>query len=460
MLCPRWTAGLLVLITGLITTERAPAQPPEPRALSLDEAWTRLVGVSDALSGADANVRNKKELSAATRHLRWPEVTVDVRQQAFRKTLELPLGSLAPVAAEFGLSDPLRFVEEERRFRPLVHAMVPIYTGGQIPAVQGAASASVRQAEAELRTTSQSLIVQLVQAYFGQQLAERALTVRTDVRDGLQKHVEDAEALEREGFATKAQRLQALVARDRAEREYQRALYDLDTARALLANLLRSDQHVVTTTNLFVITTPLATVQEFQRLALSDHPQIARLRAVGDQSRQGVRLQKAAQRPQIFMFGQHDLHRKDASLTDPDWAVGIGLRYTLLSNNGRRERVRAAREAVAQADAGLREVQTQLEIGVTRAYNNLETTRSVYQLLESAIADAEENLRLQELSFREGQATSLDVIDARLALGQAQIERANAAFQFARTLAQLLEASGQTDKFTEYVRRADKVLEP
>ena len=75
--------------------------------------------------------------------------------------------------------------------------MVPIYTGGQIPAVQGAASASLRQAEAELRTTSQSLIVQLVQAYFGQQLAERALAVRTDVRDGLQRHVDDAEALER-----------------------------------------------------------------------------------------------------------------------------------------------------------------------------------------------------------------------------------------------------------------------
>ena len=97
---------------------------------------------------------------------------------------------------------------------------------------------------------------------------------------------------------------------------------------------------------------------------------------------------------------------------------------------------------------------------MTRAFNNLETARRVYLLLESSIADAEENLRLQELSFREGQSTSLDVIDARLALGQAQIERASAAFQFARTLAQLLEASGQTDKFTEYVRRADKVLEP
>ena len=95
--------------------------------------------------------------------------------------------------------------------------------------------------------------------------------MRTDVRDGLQKHVDDAEALEREGFALKAQRLQALVALDRAKRQYERALYDLDTARGFLANSLHSDQQVATTTNLFVITTPLATVQEFQR-SVSRHP--------------------------------------------------------------------------------------------------------------------------------------------------------------------------------------------
>ena len=69
-------------------------------------------------------------------------------------------------------------------------------------------------------------------------------------------------------------------------------------------------------------------------------------------------------------------------------------------------------------------------------------------------------MRLQDLSFREGEATSLDVIDARLSLGRARIARAEAAYQFDVRLAQLLELTAQTDRYADYARNADKVLEP
>lgn len=80
-------------------------------------------------------------------------------------------------------------------------------------------------------------------------------------------------------------------------------------------------------------------------------------------------------------------------------------------------------------------------------------------LLDSSITQAQENLRLQELAFREGQATSLDVIDARLGLGGARVERAQAAYQYDIALAQLLEVSGQMDRFEEFRRRADEVID-
>jgi len=69
-------------------------------------------------------------------------------------------------------------------------------------------------------------------------------------------------------------------------------------------------------------------------------------------------------------------------------------------------------------------------------------------------------VRLQDLSFREGQATSLDVIDARLGLSRAQIDRSQSAYQFDLALAQLLELSGQAERYAEYLHRADRVIEP
>jgi outer membrane protein TolC len=451
-----WCRCLFALALGVALSRGAPAQTP----LDFDAARARLMHVSDALASADAGARAKRDIVRANSHLRWPDVSIEARELEYRKTLDLPVGTLGPVANAFHLPSTLRFQQQEWRTRPSVSVALPIYTGGRIPAAQHAAEAGVQQALAERDAEAHSLDVQLVEAFFGQQLAERALAVRRDVRDGLQQHLAQAEALEAEGFATRAQRLQAVVARDGAEREYEKAVNDLATARSALETLLHSNEPVLTGTPLFVLTSSPATAEEFRRAALARHPQLARLRAIGDQARQNVRVQLAELKPELYGFAQYDLYHHDALLTDADWTVGFGIRYQLLTGSGRIDRTGATHEEVAQVDASLRDVARRIELGVTRAYNDLETARSHFLLLESTIAHAEENVRLQELSFREGEATSLDVIDARLSLGSARIERAEAAYQFDLRLAQLLELTAQTDRYGEYARRADKVLEP
>lgn len=448
------------LVAAVVWSAAVAAQDPAAMALDFGAARQRLLQVSDALAAAEANVGGKQQLAEATRALRLPEISGELQRLELRKTLELPLGSLAPVAQEYGISSPLVFVDQDWHTRPLVKATLPIYTGGQIPAAQSAAKAAVAQADAERALQAQALVPQLVQVYFGTQLAEQAQAVRRDTRDGLERHLQNAVRLEQEGFATKAQRLQALVARDQAEREYQKAVNDLASIRAALTVLLRSGAEIAPTTPLFVDRAPLPPLQTFRDTALDSHPQIARLDALVEQAGQGVRVQEAKLKPQIYAFGQYDLRRRDALLTEPDWVFGVGLRYTFLSGSGRDHQIAAAREQRLQAEAGLREARNRIEIGVTQAYNAVDTARRQYLLLESSISRAEENLRLQDLAFREGQATSLDLIDARLALGGARIERAQAAYQYDYALAQLLEASGQADRYEDYLRTAEKVLIP
>ncbi len=461
--CPRTRMHRALGAAGLALLASLPlaaaAQTSAPPALEWEQARQRLEQVSDALAAADAGVRNKEELHEATRLLRLPEITGEVRRLQFQKTLTLPLGSLAPVAEAYGIDSPLSFTERDWRTRPVVTAVLPLYTGGLIPAAQRAAGAASEQASAEREAQRQSLTVQLAQAYFGQRLAKQAVVVRGDVRDGLNRHLSDAEKLEREGFATRAQRLQATVARDKAEREYQKTLNDLATLKAALATLLRSGGDVQPLSPLFVQRAPLEPVASFERTAQARQPQIARLRAIVAQAEQGVRVQQAKLKPTVFLFGQYDFRRRDEMLTDPDWAFGIGLKYTFLSPNSRPAQISAARAQQEQAEAGLREAENQVALGVRKAWNELETARQQFVLLDSSIAQADENLRLQELAFREGQATSLDVIDARLGLGGARVERAQAAYQYDIALAQLLEVSGQMDRFEDYRRRADEVID-
>jgi outer membrane protein TolC len=455
-----WTRHHCISVFAFAVATALPRAVTAQAPLDFDAARARLQRASDALAAAEASERNKQDLARATSHLRWPDVSVDARELQYRKTLDLPVGTLGPVADAFHLPPTLTFTQQSWRTRPELTVALPIYSGGRIGAAQQSAKAAVRMAVAEREAETQSLDVQLVEAFFGQQLAERAFAVRRDVRDGLQEHLTHTEALEAQGFATRAQRLQAVVARDQSEREFQKATNDLATARTALRILLHSDEAVQTATPLFVISSPLATADEFRRTALAHYPQLTRLRAAGDQARQEVRVASSRLKPELYGFAQYDLYRHDALLTDADWVFGVGIRYQLFSGNGRIDRLRAAHEDIAVADASLRDLARRIELGVTRAYNDLETARSQFLLLESTGAQAEENVRMQDLSFREGEATSLDVIDARLSLGKARIERAEAAYQFDLRLAQLLELTAQTDQYSAYARNADKVVEP
>lgn len=449
---------LTFAVMALAVSGQAAAQEGASMALDYEAAQQRLLERSDAIAASDANVRGKEAQLGATSTLGRPEVDFEAQLLDYQKTLYLPLGSLAPVAESFGIEDPLRFRRRETAVRPIVTATLPLYAGGQIAGTKDGARAQLDQAQAERRGAIDKALLQLVQAYYGQQLAERALGVRRDVLAGLERHLADAVRLEREQFISRAQRLQAQVARDDAAREFEQAVADLATANIALAGLLRAPQGVRPTTPLFIISQPLEPSGTYRAAALDSHPELDRLRALEAQAEAGVTIERSAQRPVIYGFGQYNFDRRDALLTDPDWTVGIGLRYKIASGLGRNQSVEAARQTALQAHAGLQEARTQIEIGVAGAWNDAEAARRRFLLLDSALESAGENLRLQGLAYREQQATSLDVIDAELGLGRARIQHAQTAHDYVMALARLLDLSGQIARLPDYIARADKEI--
>lgn len=430
----------------------------ESLPLNFEAANERLLLNSDSLKAAAQKVHSKQQLATATRALRHPEVSIDVRQMKFEKSLSIPLGEFSAITTPLGLGDHLDLKEMDWRTRPIVTATLPLYTGGRTDAALQAALADVKDAEGESLQSRQSLQVELVNAYYGQQLTAWVVSIRAEVLAGLEQHLQHAKRLEQEGFASRAQRLQAEVAKDQAERDYYLAANELKATQAALAGLLYSELPIATQSPLFVITGDIEPLAYFKEMALTHQPGLTRLRAKGEQARQKVRVEEAEFKPSLYAFGQYDLKPEDALITESDWVFGIGVKYTLLSNRDRLRQIGAAEAQALQVDYALQDTKVRLQIGVEKAYHQLESARQQYLLSHSAIAQTEENLRLQTLSFREGQSTSLDVIDARLQLGQAQTERALAAFKFDTALAELLSIAGITEQFIHYQQRADHEL--
>src|SRR5690606_12207379 len=245
---------LLVLLTlGSLTAFVSLGAQAQPLALHFEEAQERLLHVSDALASSRSQVQSRRQLAEASRSLSYPDGTMEIRRVRCQEGLKRPLGWLGQVAEALDGSGLLGFAEKDWRPRPIVTATMPVWTGGQISAAKAAANAAADEADALLARAGQDETVQLVEAYFGQQLAQQVAAVRLEVRNGLQEHYAHARKLEQEGFATRAQLLQAQVALDNAEREYAKAVNDLRGAQAVLAGLLRSDVPIQPLSPLFVV---------------------------------------------------------------------------------------------------------------------------------------------------------------------------------------------------------------
>jgi outer membrane protein TolC len=147
-------------------------------------------------------------------------------------------------------------------------------------------------------------------------------------------------------------------------------------------------------------------------------------------------------------------------LLQPDWLIGVVAQFTILDPIDRGQLVAAARDAqraASDADAAARsDVQTL----VHKNYDEVLNQRDAYLLAGSSIAAAEETVRVQKERFRNGEGRPLDILDAELRLATAQTERAKDAYAYDVALAALLQATGQTERFGEYAKRAEIVVRP
>ena len=112
------------------------AQEADPASLDYLSAEQQFLSRSDAIDAAGENVRAKQAQEKSTRTLHRPDLDFELQLLEYQKTLYLPLGPLEPLAADYGIADPLEFRQELRSIRPILTASVPLYTGGRIDALE------------------------------------------------------------------------------------------------------------------------------------------------------------------------------------------------------------------------------------------------------------------------------------------------------------------------------------
>ena len=331
-----------------------------------------------------------------------------------------------------------------------VNAVYPLYMGGIDNAARGLADARTREAQADNARVSDELASLLVQRYFGAQLADRAAVLRETALQSIEKHDAAAQKMLDAGVIAKVERLQARSALEDARKNARKARDDADLATTALTRTARAEERVQPTSPLFVNSQPVQPLDYFIDAALARHPGLEKVAAKKAQASQLHAADEALRRPQVFAFGQRQIKSGNA-----DWVAGIAVRWTLWDSIDRKALAASSQAQVEQAERTGAQARSDIALLVEKNWLALEQARRQYFAQQAGVDLSAEVLRLREVGLREGTSTTLDLIDAQLNNAKVQTERAQAAHDYVLALAALLESSGLSDEFANYMARAD-----
>jgi outer membrane protein TolC len=177
---------------------------------------------------------------------------------------------------------------------------------------------------------------------------------------------------------------------------------------------------------------------EALRIALDQGPQFRAARADERAADAALKSQRTDYFPSL---GIGALHQRYDTEIFPGAAKVTSVTFSLsfpIWNNGQREievsRARVARNVARTLREDLERV---VRRDVTGAYDAYETSRASVALARIGVQVGRENYRMQEMRYRAGASTILDLLDAQVSLAQAEADLVQARYETRLALAQL-----------------------
>ena len=461
-----------LLIFSMSAAANAQTGVPEsqPMEISLESALEMSLANNREIMAARAQEDAARNAAAAARGMYFPKIDAEGRYTRINDPINIDLTPLrsaiigasartayiasgnnaAAEAATMGAVSAMlpesQFslaVQDDEFYNFSITAVQPIYAGGRIRAANAARQAELSAARRNTAAAREKIFAEVTEGYFRLKLAEKVAQIRRDAREGIAAHDDNAKKLFEQGMISHANRMRAQVALADAEREEKKAYRDEELAAILLANLMTVEISSFTLSTDFAQPAEPAPVEKYISKALSANVALNIIETNRERLAAAKKASDGKRLPTLAAFGKYELYKQDLTLLEPEWAAGLSLNIPIfsgLSDYKESRQIKAQQQALEKIDENARE---QIKTLVRKYHHDMLAAKEEYEALEKTEKLAEENLRLNRLSFKHGTGTSLEVIDAQLALSKVKTDRSRALFDYAKAAAELKRVCGE-----------------
>ena len=313
----------------------------------------------------------------------------------------------------------------------------PLEWQGKRRARQQAAEAGVAGAGAAFEETRLSVIADVKVAFYQLLFAQRDAELAIQNSAVVEEVLRTVKARVAAGEATSFETMKATVEVQKAKKEVARAQNALLVARAKLDMLTAGGLG-----KQFSIQGDFESLRQELDLdalsarALEQHPTLRRLTKQVEQAEFRAILERESRIPNVTVQGSY--HREAG-----DEAVTAGLSIPIPLWYQRQGEIETAKGAKHRAEAERLRVQNELTQAITRYVQDIRTAHEQIQVFDMGLLkQAEQTLRVARVSFQQGAASLLDVLDAQRVYRQTLLEYAQVRVDLSIALAQLERTVG------------------
>jgi outer membrane protein TolC len=324
---------------------------------------------------------------------------------------------------------------------------LPLFTGGRLKSGYKQAKYNLRSTEEAVRQSKHITVFNARKAFYGYLLTKDFFKVAREAVDVAEKHLKNVKSLYGVGMASKFDLLRSEVQVANLKPQLIKARNNLKIAELSLKTLLGLELSQPIEIKGYLTYEPFEPdLEESVSKAMLKRPEISQLKYQKQMAGQGLKLARASNLPSLAVSATYNFWADQLNFRKDTWQsfYAVNLVFTIPLFNGF-----ATSARVAQSKAMIKELGfTQkgliaiIKFEVRKAILRLQEAKESLLSQEKNVEQAQESLRIAELNYSEGLATTLDISSAQAALSQAKTNYSQALYDYVMSLAELDKAMG------------------
>jgi outer membrane protein len=324
---------------------------------------------------------------------------------------------------------------------------LPIFTSGRLTSGFKQANYNLLSTEEGVRQSKQTMVFNTKQAFYSCLLAKDFVKVAEEAVEVAEKHYENVKSLYEVGMASKFDLLRSEVQVANLKPQLIRSRNSLKIAELALKTLLGLDlSRPVEIKGELTFEPYEPDLEKSIAKALSARPEISQVRYQKEMADQMLKMARASSLPIVALSATYNFWSNNFDFRRDNWEnyyiVNLVFSIPIFNGFANSAKVAQSRAMIKEIDLADKGLQDMIKFEVRQAILKLKEAHESLLSQEKNVEQAQESLRIAELNFSEGMATTLDVSSAQAALSQAKTNYSQALYDYVISRAELEKAIG------------------